>query len=68
MQQKIASLKQALETAVDKHRDAYNQALGGLHVLDELLKEDPEEITEEELARSLGVQSLSFEPVENEKQ
>lgn len=67
MREKIAKLKLLLEGTAEKHRDAYNQALGGLHVIDELMKKDaPQAMTEEELARSLGAQSLSFEPLKRE--
>lgn len=33
-------LKRQLEDQAERHRDAYNQALGGLHVLEQLAKPD----------------------------
>ena len=63
MQKKIERLTKRLEDALEYHRDGYNQALGGLHVLEALQKQEPDAITEEELGRALGAQTLSFDPV-----
>ena len=47
MQKQFEELKRRYEEAADRHRDAYNQALGGLHVLEELMKPKPDALTEE---------------------
>jgi hypothetical protein len=58
-------MRKSLEAQVEKHRDAYNQALGGLQLLDHLEgTAGRESVSEGQLEKMLDARIQSVEPLE----